>query len=139
MKAKEFFEKHNEILRQYDYNYERYKIKFSVALVKLDETLNSYDIDFDSMIRYSDQFLKIDEMLYFFLFLGTDIKKAFQALLNLEKKLLSKFDLYYANTIFQAAVVSKEKGRDIEEMIRICFELLNESKQGQIILTESDL
>lgn len=139
MQSEQFYKKYRGLFRYYDYNYERYGIGFSVALVKLNDEILTYDIDFNSIVRYSDKYLKIDKRYYFFLFLGTNIKTAFQAMLNLEKNLLTKYNLYHINNIFRGAVVSKEKDRNIEEMTRICFELIKEYKENQTIVTEDDL
>ena len=139
MLAGKFYKKHNHLFRYYDYNFERYKVKFSVALIKLDDKVIPLDIDFDSVIRYSDKHLNVNDKYHFFLFLGADIKAAFQALLHLEKNIISKHNLYYIDTIFQGAVVSKVRDRDIEEMIRLCFELIDECKENQNIITEDDI
>jgi len=138
MRSKRFHEEHSGLFRYYDYNYERYNVGFSVALLKLNEKLLGLDIDFNSMIRYSDKYLKIDEQYHFFLFLGTDIKTAFQTVLNLEKNILSKYNLYHINNVFYGAVVSKEIDRNIEEMTRICFELIKDCTENQSIVTEDD-
>ena len=138
MQSEQFYKKYNGLFRYYDYNYERYGISFSVALIKLKDELIAYNIDFNSIVRYSDKYLKIDERYHFFLFLNTDIKTAFQAILNLEKNLLAKYNLYHIDNIFQGAVVSKEKDRNIEEITRICFELIKECKENQTIVTEDD-
>lgn len=139
MQSEQFYKKYSGLFRYYDYNYERYGVSFSVALVKLNDELTTYNIDFNSIVRYSDKYLKINEKYHFFLFLSTDIKAAFQATLNLEKNLLAKYKLYHIDSIFCGAVVSKEKGRNIEEMTRICFELVKKCKENQTIVTEDDL
>jgi hypothetical protein len=139
MQSEEFYKQNNGLLRYYDYNFARYDISFSTSLVKLNVELVSVGIDFDSIIRYSDKHIKIDEIYHFFIFLKTDIKSAFQALMGLEKNIISKYNLYNFDRIFKASVASKEKDRDIKEMIRICFELINECKKNQNILTEDDL
>ena len=139
MRSKQFYEKHSGLFKYYDYNYERYQVSFSIALIKLNDELTKYDIDFNAISRYSDKYLQIDMQYHFFLFLGTDVKKAFQSVLNLEKNLITKYNLYHINNIFQSAIVSKEKYESIEEMIRMCFELINECKENQAIITEDDL
>lgn len=139
MQSEEFYRQYSGLLRYYDYNFDRYGVNFSTSLVKLNTELVLVDIDFDAIIRYSDKHIKIDEIYHFFIFLKTDINAAFQALMELEKNIISKYDLYHIDRIFKASVVSKEKDRDIKEMIRICFELINECKKNQNILTEDDL
>ena len=138
MHSNNFYKQYGGLFKYYDYNYERYGMGFSIALIKLNDKLNIYDFDFESIVRYSDKYLKIDGQYHFFLFLGTDVKKAFQAVLNLEKNLILKYNLYHINNIFQSAVVSKEKYENIEEMIRKCFELINECEENQTIVTEDD-
>jgi len=138
VKSEQFYEKYSGLFQYYDYNYERYKIGFSVVLIKLNEKLLDLGIDFNSIVRYSDKYLKIDEKYHFFLFLGTDVKTAFQATLNLEKNILLKYNLYYIDNIFHAAIVSKEKDRKIKEMTYICFELIKDCTENQTIITEDD-
>jgi len=138
VKSEQFYEKYSGLFQYYDYNYERYKIGFSVVLIKLNEKLLDLGIDFNSIVRYSDKYLKIDEKYHFFLFLGTDVKTAFQATLNLEKNILAKYNLYHIDNIFYGAVVSKEIDRNIEEMTRICFELIKDCTENQSIVTEDD-
>ncbi len=115
MQSGEFYRKYSGLFQYYDYNYERYKVDFSVVLIKLNDKITSLDINFKNSVRYSDKYLKIDEEYHFFIFLGTDVKKAFQAVLNLEKNLISKYNLYHLNNIFQSAVVSKEKYENMEK------------------------
>ncbi len=139
MQSGEFYKKHRKLFKYYEYIYDRYKTGFSIALIRLKDELLGYDIDFESAVRYSDKYLKIDKRYHFFIFLGADVKKAFQAVLNLEKNLISKYNLYHLNNIFQSAVVSKEKYENMEEMIRKCFELIKECDENQTIVTEDDL
>jgi len=139
MRSEQIYKKYSELFKYYDYNYERYNVGFSIALLKLNEKLLGLDIDFNSAVRQSDKYLKIDEMYHFFLILGTDINTAFQAILNLEKNILAKYNLYHMSNIFHCAIVSKEKDRNIKEMTRICFELIEDCDENQTIITEDDL
>ncbi len=139
MKSEQFYEEYKGIFKYYDYNYERYGMSFSVVVIKLNEELISLDIDFEPIIRYSDKHLKIDKYHHFFLYLGTNIKTAFQAVLNLEKNLLTRYNLYHLDNIFQGAVVSKEKDRNIKDMIQKCFKLIKECEKDKNIITEDDL
>ena len=138
MKSEQFYKEYSGLFRYYDYNYERYRVDFSIVLIKLNEKLLGLDIDFDSMIRYSDKYLKIDKKHHFFLFLGTNIKTAYQIVLNLEKNILAKYNLYHIENLFYAAIVDKKKDRNIDEMIRLCFELINECDNTQPIVAEDD-
>ncbi len=138
MVVKKFYEKYAELFKYYDYSFERYKIPFSVALVKFDDNVAIDIISFEALKRHSDKCLKLNEKSYFFIFLATDIKKSYQALLNLEKKLIRKYNLYQLEHIFCSAVVSKKYDRSAREMIRICIELINECTVQQNIITEDD-
>ncbi len=139
MVAKKFYDKHRELFKYYDYNYERYDVPFSVAIIKLADNIDKTKIDFNELIRHSDKYLEMDEIsLYFFIFLGTDIKHAYQTLLSLEKKLIVKYNLYHLDQIFCSSIIGKKKDRNVEEMIRLCIELINECSPQKNILTEDD-
>ena len=139
MQSEQFYKKHSELFECYDYNYERYGIGFSVALIRLNKELIKYNIDFNSMVRCSDKYLKKDERNHFFLFFGMDRKTAYQAVLNLERNLIAKYNLLWLNNIFQSAIVIKDGDKDIKDMLRICFELIDECDENQTIVTEDDL
>lgn len=136
MQGEQFYKKHRRLFKTYEYAYDRYKRGFSIALVKLNDELIGYDINFKSLVRYSDRYVKIDDQYHFFIFLEADVKKAFQAILNLEKNLISKYNLYNVSHIFQSAVVGKDKYESTKEMLRKCFELIKECKEDCTIATE---
>ena len=139
MIAKNFYEKYIELFEYYDYNFDRYNTSFSIAIIKFDDKINIDKVDLETLKRCSDKCLKMDKQSYFFIFLGTDTKKSYQALLNLEKNLIVKYNLYNIEHIFCGAVIGKKRNRNIEEMIRVCIELINECTTQQNIITEDDL
>lgn len=138
MLAKKFYEKHVELFKYYDYNFERYNIAYSIAIIKFDDKIPVKNIELETLKRCSDKCLKMDEKSYFFIFVGADLNQSYQALLNLEKKLIVKYNLYYYDHIFCGAVMGKNRDRDTQEMIRVCIELINECTVHKNIITEDD-
>jgi len=138
--TKDIYEQYKEIFDRYDYNFKRYGIKFTIAIVKLNKKLENIKMGFRELVRKTDDKIYIDNEYRLIIFMNTDLKRGYDALLTLEKEIIIKYNLInFDENIFKAAVVEKKRNRDIAVMIDRLFMLVNSAGNDCLIVTEDDL
>ncbi len=138
--TKDIYEQYKEIFDRCDYNFKRYGIKFTIAIVKLNKKLENIKMGFRELVRKTDDKIYIDNEYRLIIFMNTDLKRGYDALLTLEKEIIIKYNLInFDENIFKAAIVEKKRNRDIAVMIDRLFMLVNSAGNDCLIVTEDDL
>ena len=105
-------------IKDYVYNYERYKSNFTLAI---GAACSDVDLEkFSSMIRPTDKFIILDEQLCCVIFPFTEADQGIKAVSNL----LSKFERQFFSEKIYLSVVNAEEFTTPESMLNRLFNIL---------------
>ena len=136
----EIYSKNRTVFERYEYDFERYGIKYTVALLKLNSKLKDYDIRFRDLVRKSDDKIYINSTYRLLVFMNTDIKGGYDALLTLEKEIIQKYKLYnFCENIFNAALAEKKRGIGIKDILDKIARMIKNISEDCLVVTEDDI
>ena len=129
-----------EIVKRIDYQYQRYKVKYTMCLLKLDSKLSKREINLKNFIRYSDEVVNINDSFKLIFFTHTDINAAYNALLSLEKKIIKNYFLLYSVVPFKASIIERSESNTPSEIINNLQTLLfiNWNNKNEFIFLETN-
>ncbi len=135
------YEDHKDIFDEYEYNYERYKMYYSLVMVKLNKNILHKKICLDTLIRLTDRCIRINKEYSLLILLKTNLKAGFNILYNLEKKLLETYHLYDfdIDKIFEASIIEKKDTNNTIDMLKKLFYIVENISQDNLIETEEDI
>jgi hypothetical protein len=135
------YEDNKSILKECEYNYERYSIGYSLVIIKLNENIIRKKIHLKQFIRLTDICIKINKEYSMLILLKTDLKIGFNILYNIERKLIKEYQLYNYSSekVFKSAIITKTHSLEIKEMIKKVLYLVENISKNCLIETEEDI
>ncbi|MBN2870749.1 MAG: hypothetical protein JXK04_07330 [Campylobacterales bacterium] len=115
---KAFQDKLLEESSEYEYNFERYEVSYSIAIAYLPDLLDISDIC--SRIRKSDRNVPLSEHFHAVIFDFTDVQEGIKA----ANKLLTYFQVSHFGKSVYAAVVTSNAQQTLPQMVTKLFDLL---------------
>ena len=100
-----------ELFNELDYQLQRYKVKYCVAIIKLNIAIKASDIDFKSMIRLTDKHLTICDCYTCIIFTHVGENKAYLTAMALERKLayMTSVDIPFKCALVEKCTLSPTK------------------------------
>jgi len=135
----DIYEMYKKIFERYDYNFERYGINYTIAVVKMNQTLKNIGICFEGLVRLTDEKININDEYHLIIFMKTNLEQGYQALLTLERKIIKKYNLYDIDKIFVAAIVAKKKDLTSKDMVDKVMRLIENISDDCIVATEDNI
>lgn len=135
------YKDNKNIFDECEYNFARYNIGYSLAIIKLNKHIIHKKIHLKQFIRLTDKCIKIDEKYSILILIKTNLNTGFDILYNIEKNLIRKYQLYdySSEKVFKSAIITKNHTFEIKEMLqKICYIVENVSKNC-LIETEEDI
>lgn len=112
----EIYNNNIEIFKECDYQFERYTVFYSLCLIKLDNEVSEINIDFLSLIRLTDRYIKIDDVYHLFLFTHSNYEQVTQTILKIEKIILNQMNTY-KNNLLNCCIIEKKQNISSKEML----------------------
>lgn len=132
-------EKSQEIVTRLDYQYTRYRIKYTMCLIELTDALLEKDVNLKSHLRYTDEIANINDKYKFIFFTHTNINNTYKALLALEKTFIKNYFRSTQKLLFRAAIIERKKNNTPSEMISDLNHLIfNNDSDSDFIFTKEN-
>lgn len=118
-----FFDYDFEIV---EYNFQRYKINYVVAIFRI---LKKCKSDLKCFVRKNDICIKISDTDYLILFLNVPSEFVFSPILSLEKKIIAANNyMFCSKDLFRCVFCNRCEKKSLQESINYCVRIIENNQ-----------